>query len=171
MLVVTDGGEVLIGRYNVVTALVYRDPSGEEKRLTVNAKNYPFQQSKVMVYDQDYPLDTLPQEAMFYYLLRNHKIEYHGSDTKGITVQCNVGLNIGPVALGAMGRGVNTAVGEAVNITFRIESLTRKLDQPVLASAAFVDGIEGAQSLFEQAGTHSVKGQPEPVEVYALRSA
>ncbi len=91
-------------------------------------------------------------------------------ENKGITVQCNVGLNIGPVALGAMGRGVNTAVGEAVNLTFRIESLTRKLEQPVLVSAAFVDGMEGAQSMFEPAGTHSVKGQPEPVEVYALRS-
>ncbi len=86
MLVVTDGGEVLIGRYNVVTALVYTDPNGEEKRLTVNAKNYPFQQSKVMVYDQDYPIETLPQEAMFYYLLRNHKIEYHGSSTKGVSL-------------------------------------------------------------------------------------
>ncbi len=63
MLVVSDSGEVLIGRYNVVTALVYSDKDGEEKRLTVNAKNYPFQQSKVMVYDQDYPLDTLPQEG------------------------------------------------------------------------------------------------------------
>ena len=91
-------------------------------------------------------------------------------ENKGITVQCNVGLNIGPVALGAMGRGVNTAVGEAVNLTFRIESLTRKLEQPVLVTAAFVDGIYGAQSMFEPAGTHSVKGQPEPVEVYALRS-
>ena len=91
------------------------------------------------------------------------------AEHKGITVQCNVGLNIGPVALGAMGRGVNTAVGEAVNLTFRIESLTRKLDQPVLASAAFVHGIADGPSLFDHAGTHPVKGQPEPVEVYGLK--
>ena len=71
------------------------------------------------------------------------------AEHKGITVQCNVGLNVGPVALGAMGRGVNTAVGEAVNITFRIESLTRKLDQPVLASAAFVNGLPEAGSMFQ----------------------
>lgn len=90
---------------------------------------------------------------------------------KGIVIQCNVGLNIGPVALGAMGRGVNTAVGEAVNITFRIESLTRALGQAVLASAAFVHGIPDAPSLFVHAGTHSVKGQPEPVEVYSLQKA
>ena len=90
---------------------------------------------------------------------------------KGITVQCNIGLNVGPVALGAMGRGVNTAVGEAVNITFRIESLTRALNQTVLASAAFVEGISDAAALFIPAGTHPVKGQPDPVEVYSLSAA
>ena len=90
-------------------------------------------------------------------------------EEKGIIVQCNIGLNIGEVALGAMGRGVNTAVGEAVNITFRIESLTRKLERPVLVSAAFVEGMPDAATFFEPAGTHLVKGQPDPVEVFSLR--
>ena len=63
---------------------------------------------------------------------------------------------------------MNTAVGEAVNITFRIESLTRKLEQPVLASAAFINGLPEAGSIFQPAGTHMVKGQPDPVEVYGL---
>lgn len=89
-------------------------------------------------------------------------------DNLGVVVQCNVGLNIGEVALGAMGRGVNTAVGEAVNVTFRIESLTRKLEVPVLASANFVGGWEEGARHFMPAGIHAVKGQPEPVEVYAL---
>jgi adenylate cyclase len=92
-------------------------------------------------------------------------------DNMGINVQCNVGLNIGEVALGAMGRGVNTAVGEAVNVTFRIESLTRKLDTPVLASAAFVHGWPQAASHYTHAGIHPVKGQPDPVEVYSLIGA
>lgn len=88
---------------------------------------------------------------------------------KGIVVQCNVGLNVGPVALGAMGRGVNTAVGEAVNVTFRIESLTRQLGVPVLAGSNFVQGLADPASLFEPRGSHPVKGQPDPVEVYGLR--
>lgn len=58
----------------------------------------------------------------------------------GIAVKCHIGLHVGEVALGAMGRGVNTAVGEAVNVTFRIESLTRKLQVPVLAGAPFQIG-------------------------------
>lgn len=90
-------------------------------------------------------------------------------EEKGIEVHCHVGLNIGEVALGAMGRGVNTAVGEAVNVTFRIESLTRKLKQPVLASEAFLSGWDQAGEFYVPAGTHEVKGQPEPVTVFALR--
>jgi adenylate cyclase len=88
---------------------------------------------------------------------------------RGIVVQCNVGLHVGEVAFGSMGRGVNTAVGEAVNVTFRIETLTRKLLQPVLASAAFVQGWQDAASVFDYQGIHPVKGQPQPVEVYGLR--
>lgn len=89
-------------------------------------------------------------------------------DTRNLEVHCHVGLNIGEVALGAMGRGVNTAVGEAVNVTFRIESLTRKLQVPVLAGAPFVDGWPEGPVHYKNVGIHPVKGQPEPVEVYTL---
>lgn len=92
-------------------------------------------------------------------------------DEKDLEVHCHVGMNIGEVALGAMGRGVNTAVGEAVNVTFRIESLTRKLKQPVLVSEAFLAGWDGAEENYAPAGTHEVKGQPEPVTVFALKES
>jgi len=87
----------------------------------------------------------------------------------GIAVKCHIGLHVGEVALGAMGRGVNTAVGEAVNVTFRIESLTRKLETSVLISEDFANGWPGASEYFEPAGTHEVKGQPEPVAVWRLK--
>ncbi|MEQ1748261.1 MAG: adenylate/guanylate cyclase domain-containing protein [Prosthecobacter sp.] len=85
-----------------------------------------------------------------------------------LEVHCHIGLNIGEVALGAMGRGVNTAVGEAVNVAFRIESLTRKLQVPVLAGSPFLQGWPEGLQLYQNAGIHPVKGQPEPVEVYSL---
>ena len=93
------------------------------------------------------------------------------TENLGIAVQCNVGLHVGKVALGAMGRGVNTAVGEAVNVTFRIEGLTRKLGTPVLVSREFLEDCGAAAALFEEAGTHVLKGQPEPVEVFRLKDA
>ena len=86
----------------------------------------------------------------------------------GITVTCHVGLNVGSVALGAMGRGVSTAVGEAVNVTFRIETLTRKLSKQVLASAGFVQGCKGLEGSFQPMGVHQLKGQPDPVEVFSV---
>ncbi len=88
----------------------------------------------------------------------------------GIDVACHVGLHVGEVALGAMGRGVNTAVGEAVNVTFRIEGLTRKLNAPILVSSDFIKGWSEGMAQFEPAGTHPVKGQPEPVEVWRLKT-
>ena len=89
-------------------------------------------------------------------------------DNMNLEVHCHIGLHVGDVALGAMGRGMTTAVGEAVNVTFRIESLTRNLKVPVLASAAFMKDWAAGQSLYQNAGIHPVKGQPDPVEVYSL---
>lgn len=89
-------------------------------------------------------------------------------DNMNLEVHCHIGLHVGDVALGAMGRGMTTAVGEAVNVTFRIESLTRNLKVPVLASAAFMHGWAAGESLYQNAGIHPVKGQPDPVEVYSL---
>lgn len=92
-------------------------------------------------------------------------------ENMNLEVHCHIGLNIGDVALGAMGRGNNTAVGEAVNVTFRIESLTRKLQVPVLAGAPFLQGWPEGLQIYQNAGIHPVKGQPEPVEVYSLIDA
>ena len=53
----------------------------------------------------------------------------------------------------------------SVNVTFRIESLTRKLQVPVLAGAPFLNGWAEGLQLYQNAGIHPVKGQPDPVEV------
>jgi adenylate cyclase len=98
----------------------------------------------------------------------NSPVRKQLKEMRNLEVHCHVGLNIGDVALGAMGRGVNTAVGEAVNVTFRIESLTRKLQVPVLAGATFLEGWPDGLADYKNVGVHPVKGQPDPVEVYAL---
>ncbi len=85
----------------------------------------------------------------------------------GIRLDCRVGLHLGQVAVGSMGKGINTALGDAVNIAFRIESLTRATGRPILVSAAFLDGWEGSGGLFEPCGVHTIKGHPEPIEVFA----
>jgi adenylate cyclase len=86
-----------------------------------------------------------------------------------LSLDCRIGLHVGEVAIGTMGRGINTAVGDAVNIAFRIESLTRLIDRPALVSRDFVEGWEDAPETFEPCGHHRVKGQDAPIEVFAPR--
>jgi adenylate cyclase len=84
-------------------------------------------------------------------------------------IRCGVALHIGTAAVGAIGRSSRTALGEAVNLTFRVEGLTRPLDRLVLATAAFFDGWEIGQEEFDHCGSHSVKGFKKAVEVFALK--
>ena len=90
-------------------------------------------------------------------------------DSKNIILDCRIGLHLGEVAIGSMGKGINTALGDAVNLAFRIEGLTRAVDKPVLASAAFLSGWDAGTDLFEGCGAHEVKGHPDKVEVFALK--
>ncbi|MDW6022114.1 adenylate/guanylate cyclase domain-containing protein [Mesorhizobium sp. BAC0120] len=85
----------------------------------------------------------------------------------GIALDCRIGLHVGTVALGPMGKGISTALGDAVNFVFRVETLTRTVDQPVLVSAAFVEGWEQGGRRFQSCGRHPVKGIAEPIEVFA----
>jgi adenylate cyclase len=90
-------------------------------------------------------------------------------DLKNVVLDCRIGLHVGDVAIGSMGKGINTALGDAVNVAFRIEALTRKVDKPALVSSAFLEGWDEGRSYFESCGFHEVKGQKEMIEVFSLR--
>ena len=83
-------------------------------------------------------------------------------------VRIGVGLHIGSVFYGNVGAADRldfTAIGPAVNLVCRLESLTKRLDRPLLMSrdiAALVG--RGVLSL----GFHPVRGLSEPEEVFGL---
>jgi len=83
-------------------------------------------------------------------------------------VRFGVGLHIGPVTFGNVGtedRLDFTVIGPAVNRTARLESLTKELHVPVLASAEF----NAASTVpLKSLGMHTLRGVPEPVEVFTL---
>jgi exopolysaccharide biosynthesis protein len=81
MLVIGTDGGIQLGRFNVVTQLRFGG-----KALKINAKNYPFKSGNTIVYDHTYPLDTLPQEAMYYYTITGGKMKFYASSTKGLTL-------------------------------------------------------------------------------------
>ncbi len=83
-------------------------------------------------------------------------------------VRCGVGLHVGPVTFGNIGtedRLDFTVIGPAVNRAARLESLTKELGVPILASAEF----NAVSTLpLKSLGKHSLRGVPEPVEVFTL---
>jgi adenylate cyclase len=79
-----------------------------------------------------------------------------------------VGLHLGPVMFGNVGtldRLDFTVIGPAVNRAARLESLTKELGVPVLASAEF-NAV--CQVPMKSLGRHPLRGVPEPVEVFTL---
>ena len=81
---------------------------------------------------------------------------------------CGVALHVGPAAIGSLGRSTRTALGGAVNLTFRIETLTRSLGCNLLVTSEFLEDWDAGASQFESLGSHAVKGFSAEVEVFGL---
>jgi len=79
---------------------------------------------------------------------------------------CGVALHVGTAAVGALGRSTRTALGEAVNLTFRVEALTRLLECKLLVTSTFLEGWDAGACQFESLGSHAVKGFSTEVEVF-----
>lgn len=89
----------------------------------------------------------------------------------GSALRCGVGLHSGEAVLSRLGPSSHTLLGSDVNLAFRIETLTRKLE-PVVVSRPFANGWpDGAAWSFPTLGTHAVKGWPHPVEVCGVRAS
>ena len=86
-----------------------------------------------------------------------------------ITPECGVGLHLGEAAVGGLSRGNRTALGDAVNLTFRIEALTRDLDTSIIVSEAFLADWPVGAAKFKSCGQHALKGYPQPVQVFSLK--
>lgn len=99
-----------------------------------------------------------PSSQTLRMVLERHKVSF----------ECHVGLHVGEVALGTMTRSNYTAVGDAVNKTFRIEAMTRRLAARVLVSADFLQGLDHCRPRFVSRGSHPLKGYSDPVELFSL---
>jgi adenylate cyclase len=67
-----------------------------------------------------------------------------------------------------MSQGECTLVGDPVNLTFRLESLTRELGKNVLLSGDFVRELPEVRACCKNHGVHRVKGRAKGVEVFSV---
>jgi adenylate cyclase len=86
----------------------------------------------------------------------------------GLRFGSGAAVHMGPAAHGAFSSREFTLLGDAVNLTFRLESLTRSLGQHVLVSADLLAGWDAGLAACRSLGSHPVKGRDQLVEVYAL---
>ncbi|QRK04304.1 adenylate/guanylate cyclase domain-containing protein [Archangium violaceum] len=83
-------------------------------------------------------------------------------------IRFDIALSVGELCYGALGTPARldfTAVGLAVNLAGRIESLCEQLGEPVLVSNSFA---QACQMRLRPLGAFNVKGFPEPQAVHGL---
>ena len=86
-----------------------------------------------------------------------------------VPLRIGIGLNTGQVFVGNMGsvqRFDYSIVGDAVNVTARLESATKEFAIPVLVSQATRDAAD--EFVFVDLGAASLKGKTTETKVYAL---
>lgn len=92
-----------------------------------------------------------------------------GFQTKfGLTIKIGVGLHCGRVRVGNMGSADlfdYTLIGDNVNLTSRLESLTKYYGQVLLVSAAMKE-VCGADYAYVEMDSVRVKGKHEPITIY-----
>lgn len=85
-------------------------------------------------------------------------------------LECGTGVHVGDVMYGNIGsrnRLDFTAIGPAVNVASRLETLTKELKRPVLLSREFVN-MAACQPSVEPVGLFQLRGLGRPVEVFAF---
>jgi adenylate cyclase len=84
------------------------------------------------------------------------------------TIQIGIGLHVGTVIYGNVGAANRldfTAIGPAVNLVCRLESLTKRIERPLLVSQDFAALCTRP---LVSLGFHPVRGLGEPAEVFGL---
>jgi adenylate cyclase len=81
-----------------------------------------------------------------------------------------IGINMGEASIGNVGTGSHqsfTVVGDCVNVAFRLESLTKEKNRPIVLNREVAQWASTTIA-FEDLGETRVKGRDEPIAILAL---
>jgi adenylate cyclase len=124
-----------------------------------------------------YWMDTSPEHRKQAFrtagALQRATIDTHNTNRElltglGLNFAAGTAIHLGRVACGGMSAQEFTLLGDAVNVVFRLESLTRETGHDVLTSAEVLQGWPEGQHYCTSLGFRYVKGHQAPVDVWAV---
>jgi adenylate cyclase len=89
----------------------------------------------------------------------------------GVALRMGIALHAGLVLIGTIGtpsRRQYTVVGDAVNVTHRLEKLNKELDSVIVASAEALARAEAGELGFRGPRWVEIRGRDEPIAVHYL---
>lgn len=93
------------------------------------------------------------------------------ADHPGYAFQIGCGINAGKAITGNVGVDAKpdfTAVGDCVNVAFRIETLSKELKKSIILTEDVVKAVSG-EFTFEDLGSHKLKGKSQETRVFTVR--
>ena len=152
----------LLNRYFGAVAQAVEDAGGEVLKFIGDAV------LAIIPYDNETQAKEMAVKALFAAKTALDNLAADGADTTdGIRLRCGIALHAGDVFYGNVGgekRLDFTVIGPAVNLTSRIEGMTKELDRSLLVSKAFAELLPERPP---SQGHHILKGIDGPVEIFA----